>query len=1085
MPNNRFDSIFGEECLRVYSSNSLQTLAGQLADLLINDPLPPLEQEIVLTQNPVMGRWLYLELAKINGACANIRVTLPNAYMHELFASIIPPMENEEQSPFSPWAMTWRIMDALARFMEEPPFTEIQRYLQDDPDGRKRFGLSRRIAGVFDGYLLFRPEMILNWDRGKGEHWQAILWREISQGFNNRHRPGLRNAFFKALGSGKPKPGVLPKRISLFGVWGMPPFHLDVFSGVGRMLPVYLFHVNPCKEYWAHAFSDKQITRITTRSPFTRPEELYLEKGNALLASLGGVGRDFLGLVAGLECHPQELYESPDRTSLLGMIQGEILEFKEEDGRKAQEKARTRPGDRSLAIHNCHSPMREMEVLYDHILKFLDEDPDLDPRDIMVMAPDMDKFAPYVEAVFASPGPGGIRLPYCIAHKEIRTVSPSVNAFLEIFDLCQSRFEAAAVLDLAGMPAVAEKFSFSEQDLETLARWVARTRVRWGANADSRKALGLPATGDNTWESGLDRLMLGYAMSGLDEEFFQGISPFGDLAMEDAPLLGRFAKFTEALFQLSQKMEKSREILEWAEILEGVLQEFLSPDAEDLHLLQIALSKTSKAQSEQGYGRKVSAAVVKAAVAGLLEQSSPSGGILRRGVNFCSIAQGAGIPAKVICLVGMDDGAFPRQDGGMGFDYMARSPRRGDRSPRGDDRFSFLQAIINAQSRLHISFTGQGIQDNAALCPSPLVSELIDYVEAGFDLSGSGPIAAVHKLQPFSPNYFSGQCPGLFSYSKQYSRAADILQRGEKQSRQFFSQPLEAPEAQDKTISLEALCGFFRMPAKSILKDRVGVFLDEYTEAMDSAEAFSLGGLERHVLAGKMVEKRVQGRSSLDLYALAKAQGELPHGNVGAFAFNQLENQISPFARKAEAMLSEANQRLDAHVMAGEWKIHGRLAPLGPWGLILHRTASAKAFDRLNAWIRHLFLCAVRPGFENQSLFAGTDAIYYYNNVEQKEAVTRLAVLAGVYDKGMEFPAPFFPEASFAYAQSMFKTDDVGQAMKAARSKWGPDFFGRGEALDSYAALCFEGRDPLSREFRDLAVEIYAPMLECERKGGR
>ena len=429
----------------------------------------------------------------------------------------------------------------------------------------------------------------------------------------------------------------------MFGVWGMPPFHLDVFSGVGRILPVYLFHVNPCKEYWAHAFSDKQITRIATKSPFTRPEELYLEKGNALLASLGGVGRDFLGEAAGLDCHPKEIYERPDRTSLLGMIQGEILDFKEEE---KQKKPRPLPDDRSLVIHNCHSPMREMEVLYDHILKFLDEDSGLEPHDIMVMAPDMDKYAPYVEAVFASPGPGGIRLPYCMAHKEVRTGSPSVNAFLEILDLCQSRFEAEAVLDLAGLPSVSEKFGFSEQDLEILARWVSQTRVRWGANAHGRKALGLPATGDNTWENGLDRLMLGYAMSGPDEEFFQGVNPFGDLALEDAPLLGRFVLFTEALFNLSEKLGESRAIMEWAEILEGVVRDFLSPEAEDLHLLQIALSKTAKAQSEQGFDQEVSAAVVKAAVTGLLEQSSPSGGILRRGNQFLLHRPGRGNPGK-------------------------------------------------------------------------------------------------------------------------------------------------------------------------------------------------------------------------------------------------------------------------------------------------------------------------------------------------------------------------------------------------------------------------------------------------------
>ena len=422
----------------------------------------------------------------------------------------------------------------------------------------------------------------------------------------------------------------------------------------------------------------------------------------------------------------------------------------------------------------------------------------------------------------------------------------------------------------------------------------------------------------------------------------------------------------------------------------------------------------------------------------------------------------------------------------MGFDYMARAPRRGDRSPRGDDRFSFLQAVVNAESRLHISFTGQGIQDNAALCPSPLVSELIDYVEAGFDLSTCGPLVVVHKLQPFSPDYFSGRNSGLFSYSNPYFKAAEILQRGEKQPRIFFPKPLDSPEAQDKSLFLEALCAFFRMPARSILRDRAGLFLDEFTEAMDSAESFSLRGLERYVLAGGIVERRVQGRSSLDLYALARAQGELPHGNVGAFAFNQLESQMESFARNTASMLSEADQRIDADVLAGGWKIYGRLSPVGPHGLVLYRTAKVKAYDRLNAWIRHLFLCAAGPDCGNETVFAGTDAIYRYGALEQQEAISLLAALADVSAAGMEFPAPFFPETSFAYAQSMFKTDAADQAMKAARSKWGARLLREGRGLGRLRGPCaLRGVIPCRGSSGIWPLRVYTPMLEREHKGGR
>ncbi|MBI9075009.1 MAG: exodeoxyribonuclease V subunit gamma [Desulfatibacillum sp.] len=1071
----------GQECLRVYASNSLRVLAGKLADLIGQAPLPPLEPEVILVQNPVMGRWLHLTLAEINQGCANLCISMPNAYMHELFSRVVPHAGNEEQSPFSPWAMTWRIMDALDRFLDSPPFTEIQRYLQDDPDGRKRFGLSSRVAGVFDRYLLFRPGMVLNWDQGKGEHWQALLWREISRDFPRQHRPALQQDFFRALDTSSPAPESLPKRISLFGVWGMPPYHLSIFSGLSRVLPVNLFHVSPCRQYWADALSNRQITRITSQSPFTPHEELHLEKGNALLATLGGVGRDFLSLLIDRDCHPEEIYAEPFGVELLGMIQGEILDL---TGAESPEKRQAPKGDRSLSIHNCHSPMREMEVLYDHVLRFLEENPGLEPRDILVMAPDMDLYAPYVEAVFSSPGSDGTRIPYSIAHKEIRTISPGINAFLEIMELCQGRFEAVSVLDAAGLPPVAEKFGFFETDQDTLAQWVSQTRIRWGANADSRQALGLPGMGENTWESGLDRLLLGYAMSGSQEDFFQGISPFDDLAMEDAPLLGRFTGFVASLVSLSEKMTHPHTIVEWVNILEGMVFDFLGPETDDIHLLQIALSKLSAAETEHGFFQPVSISVVKAGLINLLGKSMPSAGIMRRGINFCSISQGAGIPSPLICLVGMDDGAFPRQEVALGFDYMARSPKLGDRSPRGDDRFAFLQAILNAEKTLHISYVGQGIQDNAPLCPSPLVSELIDYVEAGFDLSQASPLITIHKLQAFDPAYFSGQTPGLFSYSRQLCQAAIMLQKSRKSPRVFFQQSIAMPQDAERSVDLETLCSFFRLPARFFLRERIGLVLDELSGVVESAEPFNLGGLERHRMAGLMVEKTAQGHHPMDLFPMAKAQGELPHGNVGTWAFNQLAEQMASFAKNTASRLASATRRIDAEVELEGYRVRGRLDPVGPQGLFLYRTATVKAYDRLNAWIRHLLLCLAKPESGLETFYAGIDKTVRFDGLPEDEALRHLAELLSIFSQGLEKPVPFFPETSFAFAKALATSRDHAKALGAARGKWEPGFYNNGESLNAYSALCFEGQNPLSRDFQAIATRVFGPVLEYQQEGG-
>ncbi len=728
--------------------------------------------------------------------------------------------------------------------------------------------------------------------------------------------------------------------------------------------------------------------------------------------------------------------------------------------------------------------MREMEVLFDHVLRFLEEEPGLEPQDILVMAPDMDQYAPFVEAVFSAPRHDGTYLPYSVAHKEIRTNSPGINAFLEILDLCQGRFDAVAVLDLAGSPPVSQKFEFFETDLEILVKWVAETRIFWGADENSRQAMDLPGMEDNTWKSGMDRLLLGYAMSGNQEDFFEGISPFDDLAVEDAPLLGRFSGFLSSLFAIAQKVTQVHTVQEWSLILEEICHQFLDPETPDLGILRVAFSKLAKAESEHHFSGQVSLAVVKAGLMSLLEKSVPSASIFRRGINFCSLAQGAGIPSSVICLVGMEDGAFPRQEGGLGFDHLTKFPKPGDRSPRGDDRFAFLLSILNAGQVLHISYVGQGIQDNAPLCPSPLVSELMDYVDSNYSLPEEGtPLVTVHKLQSFSPDYFSGKASGLFSYSHQFCQAAKTLQQGKQTFRPFFSHPLPLPEDMERSVGLETLRGFFRLPSRFILQNRLGIVLDEQSQVLETAESFDLTGLDRHMMKSLMVERTVEGGMPQDIFPMAKARGQLPHGNVGTYAFSQLVEQTSSFAKKITGFLDRADQRIDGELNIGGFQVRGRLSPVGPQGLFLFRAASVKAFDRLHAWIHHLFLCLAKPDAELQTLFAGMNGMFHYPWIPPDEAEEYFSSLLRIFTRGWEVPVPFFPETSHAYAEAFAGTDNPAKALGKARSEWEPGFNSQGDSANPYNHLCFDGQPPFTQEFKETAVAVFGPLLSHKKKG--
>ncbi len=230
------------------------------------------------------------------------------------------------------------------------------------------------------------------------------------------------------------------------------------------------------------------------------------------------------------------------------------------------------------------------------------------------------------------------------------------------------------------------------------------------------------------------------------------------------------------------------------------------------------------------------------------------------GMTFCAMLPMRSIPFRVICLLGMNDDAYPRQTKPLGFDLMARNPRPGDRSRRNDDRYLFLEAILSAREKLHISYVGQSIQDNSIRPPSVLVSELLDYIEEGFEVPGEKileHIVTKHRLQAFSPEYFrkKGKLIQLFpgESARPHGRSWILT----KKERRFITRGLPEPSEEWKTVDVNQLCRFLTNPAKFLLTQRLGIYLEEEEALFDETEPFEVKGLEKYQLEQELVEKGV------------------------------------------------------------------------------------------------------------------------------------------------------------------------------------------------------------------------------------
>ncbi len=1076
--------------LKLFTSNRLETLADELAGVIRTPLASPFDKEVLVVQSRGMERWISMELARRHGICANMSFPFPNAFVNGVLQKALPDLP--EQSPFEPQVTTWRIMKLLPSMIAEPGFESLMTYLSKTEGDLKRFQLSERIADLFDQYLLFRPEMMLRWDRGEEDHWQAVLWRKLVKGHENEHRAALGKALIELLENPATQLADLPERISVFGISTLPRFHIQLFASISRFTRVNLFLMNPCMEYWAQISSDWEIRRATDRgrTKLVEAEDLHLEKGNSLLVSMGTLGRDFFDLINEFDCEEIQSFEAPGEKNLLTCIQSDILNLRER-GQEPEEKKTIAENDTSIQIHSCHSPMREVEVLYDRLLEMFEHDPDLGPKDILVMTPDIEAYAPFIQAVFEVPAGDSGKIPFSIADQSVKVEGRITETFLAIMSLRDGRFSAFQVMAILDSRAVQQRFGLAETDVTLIRNWVEDTRIRWGIDGASRGEIGLPDLPENTWKAGLDRLLLGYAMHGGEENMFAGVLPFDNMEGSETSVLGNFLEFAEQLFSWSKVLERPATPEEWSVTLKGLLETFFLPDEDtepEAQIVRRTLDDLAEEGVASGFNEKVDMDVIRCFLEHKLGKEGFGFGFIRGGVTFCAMLPMRSIPFKVICLIGMNSDSYPRQSKPLGFDLLAKEPKKGDRSRRDDDRYLFLEALLSARERLHISYVGQSIRDNTVIPPSVLVSEILDYIEQGFEVKDRNlpeHMLIKHRLQPFSPDYFR-EDGTLFSYSLENFHAAECLTKSRKGPAPFISTGLSEPAAEWKRIGVDDLCAFFVNPAKFLLTRRLGIYFDEVAGMLQETEPFEISGLDRYAVAQDLVERRLRKGVPEDAFPLTRAAGLLPHGTVGRCLYDRLSRETEAFAEKTASYIREGMLApLDVDLNISGFSLTGRIDALYPERMIRYRYATVKPKDRLRAWVQHLVLnCVKLPGYPLVSMVAGLDkewAAWEYAPVEDAEDV--LGKLLDMYWKGLIKPLHFFPASSWEYVQQVVeKGRPVEDALRKAYSIWAGDDFRQGEAEDLYYHLCFKDKNPIDSEFQDSAMEVFGPVVEFQRK---
>jgi len=1047
--------------------------------------------------------------------------------------------EGDQAQGFVRERLAFCLMKILPELLAEKAFQPLRYFLEDDTEGHKLLQLAQRIAYVFDQYAIYRPEMVLGWEKGQdagksdNHSWQQLLWLKMVEHLGVSSPARLMGLAFERLHAGTlAHPLHLPPRIMLFGIASLPPAYMHLLVALARLRPVHFFLLSPSEEYWSDIRSQQEIHRLYNKHDVGSAEIplQYVETGNPLLASLGVLGRDFQYLIEETVDYEEpleglyEVAESPQ--TMLEVLQHDIVRLKNRNRKFPDEPQPLISADRSIAIHACYSRLRELEVLHDHLLFLLTEEKGIKPHDIIVMVPEIEAYAPLIEAVFERSAKEPTAIPYSIADRPTMSNAPVIEAFLQIVALTGERITASKVMDLLAVEPIQKRFGISANDLGQIKTWIAESGIRWGVDEQDRAAHRQPADRQNTWEFGFDRLVLGYALPAGDQTIFYNIAPYDAVEGQAAELLGAFMHFCETLFAQLKILSEGRTLTAWQTTVSGLLDALFAHGYEENWQHQIirdALAEIAADAEGAGFDNDVDSIILQKLLQEKLTASPRKHGFLAGGVTFCELLPMRSIPFKAICMLGLNDGEFPRQQFPASFDLVALNPKLGDRSRRNDDRYLFLEAILAARRKLYLSYVGMSIKDGSAMPPSVVVDELLDCIADSFYLDDqhldedshrrkiADRLVVKHPLQPFSASYFAKQDQDhrLFSYAENYCAAVEAQHAGRKQKPPFLQGSLEGEVQQYLTLSLQELQKFFSLPARWFLQQNLSLFLDEWDDELEDREPVSLYNLEKYRIGAQLlaVEKI---EDTPHLLAMLRGQGTLPLGVPGRIQFNEIYESVQGIRQTTTALgPAEGLKNLPVDLkLANDVAITGEIS--GRYAVGLIRTTPGKINERLylSAWLEHLCLCLAAP--EDQQLYTylvgkGEDGGSTARFVPVRQPAVILEKLVSLYRFGQQQPLLFFPKSSYQFASSLLsgRGDEEERRKRAAVNAWKSFHIGvpslnlPPEGAEPHIQRLFGATDPLkdgraiwqyegtknnfksfANDFESLSRAIFTPLLE-------
>ena len=1092
--------------LHIHRAERADGLVEMLGDLVAAPLADAMVAEVVAVPTRGIERWLTQQLSlrlgagagRTDGVCANMDFPFPGRLVGAALAgaSGVDP----ETDPWQAARSVWPLLEVVDECLPEPWLAPLASHLRNaGPAGEsRRLAAVRHLADLYDRYGVHRPQMLRAWAEGgdapasAGDRWQAELWRHLRRRIGTPSPAERLEESCDRLRVDADLVG-LPERVSLFGLTRLPASYLEVLGAMSVTRDIHVFALHPSPALW-----DRVAARPLPTSLLRVADPTTADVANPLLASWGRDVREMqLVLRAGVGGEGWVDHHGGgdavvEGATLLGRVQADVRADRRPE---ADARPELDPDDHSIWIHACHGRARQVEVLRDAILHLLAGDPELEPRDIIVMCPDIETFAPLIHATFGateddsevSSDVGMPDLRVRLADRSLRQTNPLLGTVAQLLDLATARITVTQLLDLAGRQPVGRRFGFNDDDLARVEEWVAAAGIRWGLDGAHRAPWEMQRLSANTWRSGLDRILLGVAMADEGQRRWGGVLPLDDVDSGDIDLAGRLAEFVDRVAAAVTALRGLRPVAEWAAAL---------ADAAD------SLTETSGAEAWQ---RAQLSRLLDDVVAEATSTSESSGALLGvvdivgllgdrlkgrpTGVNFrtghltiCTLVPMRSVPHKVVCLLGIDDGVFPRGLPRDGDDLILAAPQIGDRDSRSEDRQLLLDALLAATHNLVITYTGRDERTNAYRPPAVPVGELLDLIDATVSTADGSRarhgVVVHHPLQPFdSRNFDVGALVGgrPWSFDTVNLSGAQAARRARPRATPFLDAPL--PDLDTRTVELDQLERFVRHPVGAFLRRRLGVTFADFSHDPDDALPIDLDGLQEWQVGERLLAARLAGADPQACVAAERARGLLPPGALAAPILNRIGGYVEDIV--GAARLDDPARSLDVNVtLADGTSIVGSVPDVR--GDLIHRITYSRLAPshRLVAWVRLLALTAARPERPLATITIGRARSEHSRRRISTAAVEPLAVgsadratialsqlasLVDLYRRAMREPLPLYDKTSAAWAEAV----RLGRPPEdAAARQWTSDQFAAEDA-DPAHVLVLGGVAPIGALLAD------------------